>query len=361
MRPNPLDYKPLFRVEGIYTCLGTEQFLNGSLGIGLPLCISSNGVWHSFIDKDKERLCLKKGLEIFSSPEQSAAYFTSFEEYINHVQKEVIPKYSLIPERITKEEFIELLPVIEKLDYYYGITEFSYHDLAYEVSKKVQNALLDENLNRLGRIKFKGREILNAYLHLDGVIPNILRRLSRDYLGDEDSAFYLFTDELFELFDGKKPTKEVIAQRKKCHALGKFDEGITRFSFEESLALAKLFTSESQKETVTGTIACAGKAVGKVVIAPMLNDPQRISDVIKKMNKGDVLVAHSTTPELLPLCHKAVAIVADQGGMLSHAAIMSRELGLPCVIGTGDATLVFKDGDIVEVDADNGIVRKIEL
>jgi len=51
--------------------------------------------------------------------------------------------------------------------------------------------------------------------------------------------------------------------------------------------------------------------------------------------------------------------VTDQGGMLSHAAIISRELGVPCIVGTVNATKVFKDGDMVEVDADKGIIRKI--
>jgi pyruvate,water dikinase len=56
---------------------------------------------------------------------------------------------------------------------------------------------------------------------------------------------------------------------------------------------------------------------------------------------------------------KAGAIVTEQGGVTSHAAIVSRELGIPCLIGTKIATKVFKDGDMVEVDATKGIVRKI--
>jgi pyruvate,water dikinase len=67
-----------------------------------------------------------------------------------------------------------------------------------------------------------------------------------------------------------------------------------------------------------------------------------------------------TTPELVPLMQKAAAIVTDLGGILSHAAIVSRELGKPCVVGTGKATQVLNDGDLVEVDAENGTVRKIE-
>jgi len=57
-------------------------------------------------------------------------------------------------------------------------------------------------------------------------------------------------------------------------------------------------------------------------------------------------------------CRKAAAIVTDEGGITSHAAIISRELGIPCIVGTGIATKVFKDGDRITVDADKGIAKK---
>jgi len=78
-----------------------------------------------------------------------------------------------------------------------------------------------------------------------------------------------------------------------------------------------------------------------------------------KMCSGDVLITSMTTPDFVPLMQKACAIVTDIGGLLCHAVIMSRELGKPCVIGTKIATQVFKDGDMVEVDADKGVVRRI--
>ena len=77
------------------------------------------------------------------------------------------------------------------------------------------------------------------------------------------------------------------------------------------------------------------------------------------MCSGDVLITSMTTPDFVPLMQKACAIVTDIGGLLCHAVIMSRELGKPCVIGTKIATQVFKDGDMVEVDADKGVVRRI--
>ena len=64
-----------------------------------------------------------------------------------------------------------------------------------------------------------------------------------------------------------------------------------------------------------------------------------------------------TRPEFLPLMKKAVAFITDAGGILSHAAIMARELEKPCIIGTRIASKILKDGDLVEVDADKGIVK----
>ncbi len=67
---------------------------------------------------------------------------------------------------------------------------------------------------------------------------------------------------------------------------------------------------------------------------------------------GDVLVTHMTAPDWVPLMRRAAAIVTDSGGMTCHAAIVSRELGIPCVVGTGDATDALRDGELVTVDAD---------
>ncbi len=84
-----------------------------------------------------------------------------------------------------------------------------------------------------------------------------------------------------------------------------------------------------------------------------------VREDMEKFHDHDILVSIATTPEIVPVMRKAAAIVTDLGGLTSHAAIVSRELGVPCVIGTKVATKVFKDGDRVEVDATEGIIRKI--
>lgn len=119
--------------------------------------------------------------------------------------------------------------------------------------------------------------------------------------------------------------------------------------------LAKL-VQEAKTEKVKeiyGQCGCVGRAKGQVKIINESRDMQ-------KMKKGDVLVSIMTQPDLVPAMKKASAIVTEQGGVTSHAAIVSREMRIPCVIGTKIATKVLRDGDVVEVDATKGVVKKIK-
>ncbi|MFH0977765.1 MAG: PEP-utilizing enzyme [Candidatus Woesearchaeota archaeon] len=104
---------------------------------------------------------------------------------------------------------------------------------------------------------------------------------------------------------------------------------------------------------VKGLPASQGKALGIVRLLLDIRD-------LNKVEKDNVLVAVYTYPAIVVAMEKASAIVTDQGGLLSHAAIVSREMHKPCIVGTGIATRVFKDGDLVEVDATNGIVKRIK-
>jgi len=93
------------------------------------------------------------------------------------------------------------------------------------------------------------------------------------------------------------------------------------------------------------------RGTARIVLGPADGD---------KVRRGDVLVSDMTQPDLVLACERAVAIVTDLGGMLCHAAVVSRELGIPCVLGTGDATRALRDGDTVEVDGAAGVVRVLQ-
>ncbi|MBI3120136.1 MAG: hypothetical protein HYZ08_00810 [Candidatus Kerfeldbacteria bacterium] len=110
--------------------------------------------------------------------------------------------------------------------------------------------------------------------------------------------------------------------------------------------------TEANVTEIRGASAYPGVAKGTVKV---ISDAREMS----KVHSGDILVCVSTNPDLVIAMGRASAIVTDEGGITSHAAIVSRELKKPCVIGTKVATKLLKDGDLVEVDANNGIVKKI--
>src|SRR5205085_155153 len=114
-------------------------------------------------------------------------------------------------------------------------------------------------------------------------------------------------------------------------------------------------TSDTKPKTpgaVSGQTGSAGSATGPVCIV----DPDNLS---VDFPANGVLVCAVTTPDYVPLMQKACAIVTDQGGILSHAAIVARELHKPCIVGTGNATQVLKNGETINVNADDGVVTPV--
>lgn len=108
----------------------------------------------------------------------------------------------------------------------------------------------------------------------------------------------------------------------------------------------------SDVSEIQGLCVCTGKIIAKCRIALSVNESNNIQE-------GEILIAVMTRPDYFPAMKKASAIVTDEGGVTSHAAIISRELNIPCIVGTKIATKIFRTGDMVEVDANNGTVRKL--
>ncbi|OGE87796.1 MAG: hypothetical protein A3J07_03735 [Candidatus Doudnabacteria bacterium RIFCSPLOWO2_02_FULL_49_13] len=107
------------------------------------------------------------------------------------------------------------------------------------------------------------------------------------------------------------------------------------------------------KNGLEGQVACRGLVQGEAKI--ILRQAE-----FNKLKPGDILVTNMTTPDYTVIMKKAGGIVTDEGGLSCHAAIVSRELNIPCIIGTKIATKSLKDGELVEVDANMGIVRKLK-
>ncbi len=117
--------------------------------------------------------------------------------------------------------------------------------------------------------------------------------------------------------------------------------------------IQNFFPDHGIVKEIKGSIAYKGVVNGKVRVCKTVDD-------IREFKQGEILVANQTTPEFVPAMKKAIAIITDQGGITCHAAIVSRELKLPAIIGTKIATKVLKDGDLVEVDAEKGIVTILD-
>ncbi len=115
---------------------------------------------------------------------------------------------------------------------------------------------------------------------------------------------------------------------------------------------ARVAERVERSDSVQGVTARPGLVRGRVRIANAYN--------FHNIKPGEIVVTPETTPESVPHLRGVRAIVTDEGGITSHAAIIARELGIPCVIGTKVATQIFKNGDRVEVDATKGMVRKLK-
>ena len=178
-------------------------------------------------------------------------------------------------------------------------------------------------------------------------IRQCIKRINFILIGNEDidsGVANLFYKELLEVLEKgslNEAYKEKINRRNKKYPLA-----------VKVWEASKTLVFKCEGDILKGVSASGGTSVGKVCV---INDPGEFY----KMKKGDVLVCHYTDPEWTPLFGLASAVVADTGSELSHAAIVAREYNIPAVLGVGLASLKFKDGDMIQVDGDKGVVKRI--
>lgn len=194
------------------------------------------------------------------------------------------------------------------------------------------------------------------------------RESSDHFLEDNDKVYkeslpIIFTDlkdlsnyiASFELRNS--PDKNILEIRSNHYVF--YDNNlITTETLDEIIKkIGNSIVSEEQEidtsaKEIKGQIAMKGKVEGIVRIISKKSE-------IEKLQNGEILIATMTTPDYIPAMKKASAFVTDEGGITCHAAIIAREMKKPCIIGTKIATKVFKDGDMVEVDAEKGIISLI--
>lgn len=175
-----------------------------------------------------------------------------------------------------------------------------------------------------------------------------------------EEVVMLAPDEIISVLSGKeKEHRALICGRTQAYAIIVVNGQISVFMGQEARSFARAMTSRvrvssvRQERVLSGFCASPGVVQG---IVRVLLTPDDTSSLLA----GEILVATMTLPEYTAAMERAAAFVTDEGGITCHAAIIAREMGKPCVIGTGCATQMLRTGERIEVDAIQGVIRRLE-
>lgn len=185
---------------------------------------------------------------------------------------------------------------------------------------------------------------------------SILNEMARRRGYDQELMKFMVAPEVKGMFEEGIPSQDALSDRRRNCVMVVWDGGykiLTGRDVEELHELMFSSEAEDQVDDIRGLTASVGRVRGKVKVVGSVKE-------VGKVEAGDILVAVMTRPDYIVGIKKAAAIVTDEGGVTCHAAIVSRELGLPCVIATKIATQVLKDGDEVEVNANHRVVTVLK-
>jgi len=270
---------------------------------------------------------------MYEGPTWNKTYFISLLSSLarQYLTKEEITLKKKEPERLikNKKEFLKKLPLTSKEKLYFKILSDSVYLKGYRKDVMYYSCFAAEKLFSetgkrlhlsLNQIRhFFPEEIVQALLYKKFSVKELNERIGFTVITWINGKEKLFT--------GKK----------------------ARTEFNKIMKSMKI----KKASRLQGSTAVPGLVKGKV---KLVNHPNEMY----KMKQGDIMVSHSTNPNLVPAMKKAGAIVTDVGGITCHAAIVSRELNIPCIIGTKVATRTLKDGEKVEVNASKGTVRRLK-
>ena len=192
-------------------------------------------------------------------------------------------------------------------------------------------------------------DMMKGFYYFSQLFEDIVKKFKLDYHEIAVSRI----NEIERLLEkGKRLEKEIIEKRNDA-IMAVYEKNLktTEFFGKDAEDLFKLAKKREEKE-IKGVVASRTEISKIKGIVRIIKNPKK-----QDIKKGEILVTSMTRVEFVPMMRKAKAIITDEGGIACHAAIVSRELGVPCIIGTKVATHVLKDGNTVKVDIDKGIVK----
>ncbi|MFH1276641.1 MAG: PEP-utilizing enzyme [Candidatus Woesearchaeota archaeon] len=186
-----------------------------------------------------------------------------------------------------------------------------------------------------------------------GMVPllPLLQELANRVQVSYNDLLYLGYSELMQVYEKKKELIFESKLRQKGWGVIMLENSIQYYNYNNIQKIKE--DEEKIPSGIKGSSACKGYVQGLARIIISVED-------LDSLKKGDILITSMTTTNFVPFLSKVSAIVTDEGGITCHAAIISRELNIPCIIGTRFATKAFRNGELIEVDANKGIVKKIK-
>jgi phosphohistidine swiveling domain-containing protein len=294
--------------------------------------------WVSAKDKDDF------GKRMINSSKNTSKYF-------NNVAQQLVVKGEKVTKFINTHKYQNLDPV--SFHQYWQILGeyFNYHINLKYVIDYLNDKQLAKYLPILEKARIKTELVPR---HAEDFIQQFAGHLAVKAGYSKDLMLCVTGAEINKYFLTKKlPKVSELKSRYTSGSLVYGQKSYKIFTGKKTQQIKKFTEVTKNLKQAKGQLAYPGLVIGKVkvILNPLKEN--------KKFKKGDVLITGMTRPDYLPLMNLASAVVTDAGGLLCHAAITARELKIPTIIGTKIATKVFKDGDLVEVDANKGIVRKI--
>lgn len=318
--------------------------LKRDLGIGFAhsLFLHKKGVVSFYISNDEYELFGKKmAEETIADPEKAKNRLKELKENSDRLNKIMKVLADKIP---SWDEYQNFLVYLER--------QLPLHNFMKKTVDFIPADKLDELMPY-----FKDARVYseNVYSNTESFFRSLAGIIAEKENYSADFLTCLTQEELESYLNhGKLPSADILESRYVESALYFKEAEPTILLGKESESLEDKITNNSAENTqmIKGMCGFPGKITGT---ARIVLDPLTAS----RFDEGDILITGMTRPEFVMLATKASAIITDAGGMLCHAAITAREMKKPCIIGTEIATKVLKDGQMIEVDADKGIVKII--
>ncbi|MFA6272376.1 MAG: PEP-utilizing enzyme [Patescibacteria group bacterium] len=289
--------------------------------------------------RDREEFCHYLADEVNRNPKRVIQICNNLKKQSDHIRKFLrTHSRSIFTAKIFEEYFQKLV---------------AYYQPHINV-KYIVDGLSENQIKRYFVLLEKARVYAETVLtETEEFLENMAKQIGKKEKLPQSLVLCCTYQEIEDYLNGKPlPSKLILQKRNPGFAVFANTNKNIHFIGRQFKQVEAILNKVQSFEVLHGTVAQRGKIVGHVRI---VHDPKNITS----FTKGDILVASMTRPEYLPLMKKAGGFITDSGGLLSHAAITARELKKPCIVGTKVATKVFRDGVLVEVDANKGIVRKL--